>query len=453
MTHSTRELNLDGLVGPTHNYAGLARGNLAAAGHARQVSNPRAAALQGLAKMKTMADLGVLQGVLPPHERPHLPTLRRLGFRGSDRAVLAAATNSPELLAAVSSASAMWAANAATVSASADTTDHRVHFTPANLCGHLHRALEPDVTGRILRATFGDDAWFAHHPPLPSVPELGDEGAANHTRLCAAHGKAGVALFVYGRSGFPGRKPLPARFPARQTLEASQAVARQHGLRPGRVVFAQQNPRAVDAGVFHNDVISVGNERLLFYHEQAFINEQPMLAELKAGLGDGVLQTLKVTELEVPLTDAVRSYLFNSQLLTTNSGVVLVAPSECREVASVSRYLDALTSTHGPGAALISEVMTFDLRESMRNGGGPACLRLRVPLTLAEQSAMHQGVVLTDALYQRLVTWVEGHYRDRLAPDDLADPMLLEESRHALDELTGILGLGVIYDFQRGSGP
>lgn len=453
MTQSTRELNLDGLVGPTHNYAGLARGNLAAADHARQVSNPKAAALQGLAKMKALADLGVLQGLLPPHERPHVGTLRRLGYQGSDKAILAAAAKTPELLAAVSSASAMWVANAATVSASADTGDHRVHFTPANLCGHLHRALEPEVTGRVLRAIFGDEAWFAHHSPLPSVPELGDEGAANHTRLCAAQGEPGVALFVYGRSGFPGRKPGPARFSARQTLEASQAVARQHGLRPARVVFAQQNPRAIDAGVFHNDVIAVGHEQLLFYHEQAFINEQPMLAELRAALGEGALQALKVSEQDVPLADAVHSYLFNSQLVTTDRGLVLVAPSECREVATVNRYLQALTSPDGPGAGLIGEVMTLDVRESMRNGGGPACLRLRVPLTAPELEAMHAGVILTDTLYQRLVTWVEGHYRDRLTPDDLADPMLLEESRHALDELSGILGLGVIYDFQRGSGP
>ena len=84
----------------------------------------------------------------------------------------------------------------------------------------------------------------------------------------------------------------------------------------------------------------------------------------------------------------------------------------------------------------------------MRNGGGPACLRLRVVLTERELSAMHQGVLLTDQLSERLVKWVHTHYRDRLAPDDLKDPNLLRESREALNDLTGILGLGSVYSFQ-----
>jgi len=84
----------------------------------------------------------------------------------------------------------------------------------------------------------------------------------------------------------------------------------------------------------------------------------------------------------------------------------------------------------------------------MRNGGGPACLRLRVVLNDEELDAMHRGVLLNDALYERLTSWVEAHYRSELSQDDLGDPMLLEEVRKALDELTGILGLGSIYDFQ-----
>lgn len=442
------ELNLDGLVGPTHNYAGLAEGNLASANNASEVSNPREAALQGLAKMKTLADLGVAQGVLPPHERPHLPSLKRLGFTGTDAQILTAAQKHPQLLSAVSSASAMWVANAATVSPSADTADHRVHFTPANLGSHLHRAIEPEVSGRLLRSVFGDDAWFAHHQPLRTVAAFGDEGAANHTRLCGAHGDAGVELFVYGQSAFQSRKARPLRYPARQTLEASQAIARLHGLNPERTVFAQQNPVAIDAGVFHNDVIAVGNESLLFYHEQAFLNEQPLLAELKAKLDGVPLQLLRVSSHEVPLADAVSSYLFNSQLISTARGMILVVPAECREVASVGRYLDTLVAGNGP----ITQVITLDLRQSMRNGGGPACLRLRVALTTDELAAMNQGVLLTDALYQKLTTWVHAHYRDRLAPGDLADPQLVEEGRRALDELSGILGLGVVYDFQRGAG-
>lgn len=445
-TPRTRELNLDGLVGPTHNYAGLARGNLASNLNANQVSNPRLAALQGLAKMKALADRGLLQGVLPPQERPHLPTLRRLGFDGPEETMLARAARHPELLSAVCSASSMWVANAATVSPAADTADHRIHFTPANLASSFHRSLEAQETGRILKSVFTDEAWFAHHAPLPPVPQFGDEGAANHTRFCAGHGEPGVELFVYGQKAFDQRGAKPRRFPARQTLEASQVVARLHGLEPGRTVFAQQHPDAIDAGVFHNDVIAVGNENLLFYHEQAFLDEASLLSELRRKLGEMPLETIRVSADQVPLEDAVSSYLFNSQLLSVEGGMLLVVPAECREVETVNRFLDELVTQDTP----IIGIETFDVRQSMRNGGGPACLRLRVALDDDALAAMNQGVLMTDELYDRLVAWVQGHYRDELSPADLADPALLEESRHALDELTGILGLGSVYDFQHG---
>lgn len=440
------EANFDGLVGPTHNYAGLSWGNVASKSNVNAASNPREAALQGLAKMKRLADRGYVQGVLPPHERPHMRTLRALGFTGTDAQVLGqAAKTSPAILAAASSASAMWTANAATVSPSADTKDHRVHFTPANLSAKFHRSIEHTVTGRTLKAIFADDSYFAHHPALPSVSHFGDEGAANHTRLCAGYGEPGVELFVYGQTAFNERAPAPKKYPARQTLEASQAIARLHGLSDGHVVFAQQNPAAIDTGVFHNDVIAVGNGHTLFYHDMAFLEEDRVLADVRARLTGTELQAVRVSSDQVPIADAVASYLFNSQLLNAPDGMLLAVPGECREVASVSRYLDDLVRSGGP----IQSVEVFDVKQSMRNGGGPACLRLRVVLSDEELAAMHRGVILTDALYERLTTWVEAHYRDQLSQDDLADPMLLDEVRKALDELTGILGLGSIYDFQR----
>ncbi len=439
------EANFDGLVGPTHNYAGLSWGNVASKTNVSAESNPREAALQGLAKMKRLADRGYVQGILPPHERPHIPTLRALGFTGTDRQILErAAKENPSILAAVSSASTMWTANAATVSPSADTGDHRVHFTPANLSAKFHRSIEHRVTGRALKAIFADDSYFAHHPALPSVSHFGDEGAANHTRLCGRYGEPGVELFVYGQVAFNEQAPAPRKFPARQTLEASQAIARLHGLKDQGVVFAQQNPDAIDAGVFHNDVIAVGNGNTLFYHDMAFLDEAQVLADLRARLTGAELDTVRVSSAEVPIEDAVASYLFNSQLLNTADGMMLAVPGECREIASVSRFLDELVKSGGP----ITSVEVFDVKQSMRNGGGPACLRLRVVLNDDELSAMHRGVLLTDDLYERLTTWVKGHYRDRLSQEDLADPMLLDEVRKALDELTGILGLGSIYDFQ-----
>ncbi|HEX3632473.1 MAG TPA: N-succinylarginine dihydrolase [Casimicrobiaceae bacterium] len=440
------EANFDGLPGPTHNYSGLATGNLASERNRRSVANPRLAALQGLAKMKALADRGYPQAVLPPHERPDLGALRALGYTGDDASILArAARDDSPLLAACSSAAAMWAANAATVSQSADTADRRVHFTPANLASHFHRAIEASTTTRVLRAIFADEARFAVHDALRAAAEFGDEGAANHTRFVADPSAAGVELFVYGRVAYDTAARSPLRFPARQTREASQAIARRHGLDPSRTFFAEQNPAAIDAGVFHNDVIAVGNEATLFCHESAFVDQDALLAELSAAVGAG-FTPIVVRAAEVSVERAVASYLFNSQLLTrAGGGMLLVAPAECAEDPSVGAYLDGLVASGGP----IREILTFDLRQSMRNGGGPACLRLRVALTAAERAAIAANVWLDDALHAALVGWVERNYRDRLSPADLADPALLIEGRRALDELSALLRLGSVYPFQR----
>jgi len=436
-----REFNFDGLVGPTHNYAGLSFGNIASHSNINAVSNPREAALQGLAKMRTLARRGFAQALLPPQLRPNFDLLRRTGFTGSDAEVLARAQKeAPSILACAWSAAPMWTANAATVSPSADTADGRVHFTVANLNNKLHRSYEHLQTARTLRAIFADARHFAVHDALPQTGAFGDEGAANHTRLCAAHGEPGVEMFVYGRTEFDPGAPQPRRFPARQTLEASAAVARLHGLDPGRTLFVQQEPDTIDAGVFHNDVIAVGNANVLFYHQHAFAEEGRVLDGLRRMLGrlGAELVPVRVSAADVPLDDAVASYLFNSQLLSRPDGrMALVVPQECEEVPSVARYLKRLVAGSGP----IDELISFDLRQSMRNGGGPACLRLRVALTDAEAAAMHQGVVLTEDLYGRLVAWVGRHYRDRLAPQDLADPQLVSEVRAALAELEQILAL------------
>ncbi|MDR6677719.1 N-succinylarginine dihydrolase [Pseudomonas oryzihabitans] len=445
---AAREVNFDGLVGPTHNYAGLSYGNVASQASKQQRSNPREAARQGLAKMQALMELGFEQGVLAPHERPDIASLRRLGFAGSDAQVLeSAAREALPLLLSASSASAMWTANAATVSPSADTRDGRVHFTPANLACKFHRSLEPSTTARILQAMFRDPAHFQHHAPLPSVAQFGDEGAANHTRFSRDHGAPGVEFFVFGRSAFDPRYPEPHRYPARQTLEASQAIARLHGLSEEGVVFAQQNPAVVDQGVFHNDVISVGNAQVLFHHEDAFLDSDRVLDELELKLGQrgGRLQRLCVRRSEISVGDAVRSYLFNSQLLDRpGQGALLVVPDECRQNAAVWDYLQAQVSGQGP----LGEVKVFDLKQSMQNGGGPACLRLRVALKADELAAINPAVRFTPALHAQLLDWVDRHYRDRLDPADLADPQLLGEVRTALDELTQLLGLGSVYPFQ-----
>lgn len=449
----TSEVNFDGLVGPTHNYAGLSHGNVASMTHGGAASNPREAALQGLAKMKFLADLGLKQAVLPPHQRPSLETLRALGFSGSDTEVLrAAAQQAPKLLVASASASNMWVANAATVAPSSDTADGRVHFTPANLVAKFHRSIEPPQTARTLRAIFRDDTRFVIHAPVRGGQAMGDEGAANHTRFAPTHGHYGLHFFVHGHSalGAPPAKGRTKRFASRQSLEASEAVARLHELGEDNTCHARQAPAAIDAGVFHNDVISVGNENVLFYHEQAFVQTEAVVTDLrrrfeKLNPGDEFF-SLRVPARQVPLKDAVRSYLFNSQLVTVAPGeMALIAPSDCAETPRVRDFLRALVER---GDTPVRQVHLFDLKQSMRNGGGPACLRLRVVLNDAELAALPPGVFLTDRSHARLTAWVRKHYRDKLTHADLADPQLLEETRRALDELTRLLGLGSIYPFQ-----
>jgi succinylarginine dihydrolase len=442
---SAVEANADGLIGPTHSYAGLSPGNLASSLNKGEASNPRAAVLQGLDKMKRLADLGLPQFVLPPHERPDIPFLRSLGFTGSDARVLEQAwKDAPSFAAAACSASPMWAANAATVTPSADAADGRVHFTPANLVTNLHRSLEHAQTKRALDALCSDPARFAVHDALPSVSHLADEGAANHVRLCADHGEPGVNLLVWGREAW---EHWQGPYPARQTREASEAVARRHGA--SGVVLARQSAAAIAGGTFHNDVVCVGALETLFFHEFAFEHTARTLEAIrKAANGRFEPVFVEVSSGDLPLADAISSYLFNSMLVRIpgEDRLTLICPTETRDNARSHAVAESLAASNGP----IGRVEYVDVRQSMRNGGGPACLRLRVALAEAELDATNPAMRLTDELHARLSIWAANRYRDTLTPADLADPALLDESRGALDELTSILELGAgFYPFQR----
>ncbi|MEE2527172.1 N-succinylarginine dihydrolase [Hyphobacterium sp. HN65] len=440
------EANFDGLIGPTHNYGGLSFGNIASDRNRGVASSPRSAVLEGLGKAKALADAGLVQGILPPQERPVIGYLRELGFSGNDSAVIEAAFRAdPTLVRNVYSASPMWAANAATVSPSADTGDGRLHMTPANLVTTLHRSLEGPATQRALGRIFAG-RHFAIHSPLPMQASFADEGAANHVRLCASHGEPGVEIFVYGRDA---GEPQTSGFPARQTREAFEAIARRHGLDPKRCVFIRQSQAAIDAGAFHNDVVCVGTLKTLFFHEKAFADPQQACHDIRRaaeGLFDPVF--VEVPEDEVPIGDAISSYLFNSQLLAMpgQDRLMLNAPIECEETDSTRTYCERLVAGNGS----IGRVNYVDVRQSMRNGGGPACLRLRVVLTERELAEVNPSCLMDDGLFSKLSDWANAHYRDRLRPEDLRDPALIEESRSALDALTGLLGLGSdFYPFQK----
>ncbi|MEZ4300709.1 MAG: N-succinylarginine dihydrolase [Polyangiaceae bacterium] len=446
----TVEASFDALVGPTHSFAGLSPGNLAALGSRGEVSYPRRAALQGLAKMRLVRGLGVLQGLLPPQERPHLPTLRRLGFWGSDAKVIAdVARTSPHLLAQTSSSSSMWAANAATVAPSADTSDGRVHIVVANLATLFHRSLEAEGTFDALARIFSDSRRFAVHRALPSHVSLGDEGAANHMRLAPSHGAPGLHVMVFGRSAEDAK--AHADMPMRQAREASEAVARHFHLGRGRALFVKQSRSAIERGAFHNDVVATSNQGVLLYHEAAYEAEDAarLLDVGHADVGES-FTPICVKESELPLDEAVRTYLFNGQILSLPGGeMALIAPAECEESAGARATIERILADESNPIAKVEYV---DLRQSMKNGGGPACVRLRVALTEEERAAVHPACFFDEAIDAKLTTWIERRYRERLAPEDLADPKLLDESRTALDELTQILGLGALYEFQQEPG-
>ncbi|MCW3837903.1 N-succinylarginine dihydrolase [Sphingomonas canadensis] len=411
------EINFDGIVGPSHNYAGLSHGNLAATRNQGAVSQPRAAALQGIGKMRANLRLGLAQGILLPHPRPDHRWLESLATSYADA--------EPHLKAQALSASAMWAANAATVSPAPDCADSRCHLTVANLVTMPHRSHEWPHTLAQLRLAFAAPV-FAVHGPVPAP--FGDEGAANHMRLAPEHGAPGVEVFVYGVSGGP--------FPARQHPEAGKAIARRHGLDPDRTLFVQQSEEAIAAGAFHNDVVAVANGRVLLAHEQAFADKDRFYARLRALMPE--VEIVEVPAAQVSLADAIRSYLFNAQLVTLPSGeTALILPGEARENAAVWAWLEAHVAGNGP----IRRLEVVDVRQSMANGGGPACLRLRV---VCDPATVDSRFLADEAMLDRIAAVIEAHWPEAIGQDEIGDPALIariEAAHRALLEATGTVGL------------
>ncbi|MHA6719597.1 N-succinylarginine dihydrolase [Sphingomonas sp. RS6] len=413
------EINFDGIVGPSHNYAGLSPGNLAATHNRGNPSHPRAAALQGIAKMRTNLSLGLTQGILLPHARPDHRWLALLDTSYHHAP--------PHTRAQAMSASPMWAANAATVSPAPDSADGRCHLSVANLLTMPHRSHEWPETLAQLRLAFADPA-FTVHGPVP--PPFGDEGAANHMRLAASHDAPGVEIFVYGIHGGP--------FPARQHPDASAVIARRHKLDPERTLFVQQSEAAIAAGAFHNDVVAVANGRVLFAHEQAFADKQAFYDRLRATMPE--VEIVEVPAAEVSLADAIAAYLFNAQLVTFPGGETgLIVPGEARATPSVWRWLQDHLAGNGP----IRHVEVVDVRESMANGGGPACLRLRV---VADPATVDPRFLVDDARLDTIAAIVERHWPETIAVDALDDPALVaqvESARRALLEALGFDSLVV----------
>jgi succinylarginine dihydrolase len=420
MTQQWVETQWDGLVGPTHHYAGLSHGNVASQAHALSVSNPRQAALQGLEKMRLVAQLGIPQFIVPPPVRPNLQFLQQVGFSGTQEDMFAdAARVNQRLLSAAWSASYMWRANMATVTPACDSDDGFMHLTPANLISTLHRPQEASESYQFLNAVFREGEVV--HEPLPASVPFADEGAANHMRLSGGCGQAGVHVWVYGRAARDDVETLPRRYPARQTREACEALARLHHLPASRCVFVKQTAGAIDAGVFHNDVIAMSNKNVLIYHEDAYDHSDAFIEELSSKLAPVHLKTWKIRNTDLPLAEAVKSYFFNSQLLSLPSGeMVVMAPSECEENPYARCVFDGLIADV---SCPITHVYYPALRESMKNGGGPACLRLRIEMDAEMLAAMPSSLRWTPEKHEVLTRFIETTY-----PEQVDEAMLLDNA-------------------------
>ena len=399
------EINFDGIIGPSHNYAGLSVGNLASSHNAGAPSYPKAAALQGIEKMRANLRLGLAQGFFMPLDRPNQNWLSGLSTDMQSA--------EPHIRAAAFSASAMWAANAATVSPAPDTADGKCHLSAANLLTMAHRSHEWTGTLAQLKLAFADDAHFAVHGPVPAP--FGDEGAANFMRLCRTHGDAGIEIFVYGKSGGP--------FPARQHIEASKAIARAHRLDAAKTLFVQQSEVAIAAGAFHNDVVAVANEHVLFTHEQAFEHPEQTYADIKRLLPEA--EIIIVPADRVSLADAIQSYLFNAQLVTLpDGGMALILPSEAQDNVRVWGWLNEMVAGNGP----IRQLVPVDVRQSMANGGGPACLRLRV---VADPATVDPRFIANEAKLDQIASVVAAYWPESIVPDQLGDASLMDQVRAA----------------------
>lgn len=437
----TTEINFDGLAGITHCFGGLSFGNEPSLNHRGEVSNPKLAALQGLAKMRLLHSLGVKQAILPPHERPYLKALKTLGYDHIKQAP-------PWILARISSSASMWAANSATVCPSVDSVDSHLHFTPANLATYYHRSIETETTSKILDQIFPNRVFFKRHAPLPSSEFFFDEGAANHSRFCKSYGGPGVQLFTFGTEQYDpeGSMPKPKKYPARQTKEASSAIARLHHLYPGHAVFALQHPFTVDAGAFHHDLVSVANQNVLLIHELALWKQREVIEQLKKTVSDVCDTELIVIEAmqeNFPLKEALSSYLFNSQLITLpDSSMAIIAPESCKAFPTAIRFFESiLNDPNNP----INAIYYVDLSESLKNGGGPACLRLRVVMTPAELQEMNQSVLFSDLLYQQLFEHIHQTYPERLTLADVTHPKVHDQMHQSLKTISKILKLETIY--------
>jgi succinylarginine dihydrolase len=429
-----REFNIDGLIGPTHHFGGLGVGNVASETNRNKIAHPKAAALEGLSKMRKLHELGIPQFYLPPPVRPNCRWMEAMGFRTNDPSDWRhCASQFPSLFSSSLSSSFMWMANAATCSSSVDTIDGLGRIVIANLAASLHRGQENLERHAQLRRLFQHVSTIEVIEALPSLVPLRDEGAANGMRFWNPTNHQGIYVFAFGernsnttQTATPAKESVhPHVYPSRQTSLASQLVARSLRIRDSRSLFVQQHPKAIDAGVFHNDVIATSHENFLFVHESAYVdqcNQLDRISETFRNQCGGKLGILVVTEEELSLSEAVSTYLFNSQIVTRSDGSwCMLCPIECLNSPAAVQVLRRVQHQE----SRLGAIEFVSLKESMANGGGPACLRLRAYASDADIERIPFGARIHDdslAFLERVIT---SEYPDSVHLDDFLDLTLV----------------------------
>ena len=260
--------------------------------------------------------------------------------------------------------------------------------------------------------------------------------------MSAQHLKPGFQIFVFGSTAFDAHHDIIAR----QAEEISQAVSTQHQLDPDRVLFLKQNEQAINSGSFHNDIVSLANEEVFIFHQEAFA-DRVELERVLHHMKDHVkgFHPIEILSEDISLDDLVSSYLLNSQLITVkNNEMMMLLPEEVQNHPNCMRWLDEIKSS-----SPVKHIEFVDIRQSMMNGGGPACLRFKTVVNNDEFDKINKKFLLSPKKLMDLRALVSKHYRDQLNPEDLLDIKLMQESYTFLDELTQLLDLGAIYNFQK----
>jgi len=405
---SDLQLNISELPGPTFMYSGLSADNVASLNNKHLAANPLKFALLSLQRMRLLLEEGVHQVIFPPHRRPDLQALGYCGFTGDMGHMIGSADKfSRGYLESLLAASSVWTANAATVTPSADSEDGKVHITTANLNSHFHRSIEASQTHAKLARVFADDNFFALHQALPSHNRFSDEGAANHMRFHVEGENRGLNVFVYGND-----PDNPGYMQGRQSLWASKAICQLHALSSTQVWLQKQSKEAISRGIFHNDIISMNSHDLLVFHQQAYENHESLIEKLTA-LG---ICCVEIKAEEFSLEHALKTYFFNSEFIKGKDGSqVLVMSEKCQHDAKVHAQLERIQTAYN------KEIKTIyvDLDDSLKNGGGPACLRLRVQLNQEQFSAIPSKFLLTQNKLNALQEVVTRFYRESLSYEDV----------------------------------